>query len=144
MKKYTFRLEQVRRIRQTQEDVARAALLNANSEVQRALASAEGRMAEYVGHMPSAAVIGVDTFMRQRYFNDLAGQAVVIAREAHAAAEAQAATRRAEWSDAASRVKVLDRLDERRREEYEIEHAREVEKENDDLVTGRFGNRGES
>jgi flagellar biosynthesis chaperone FliJ len=46
--------------------------------------------------------------------------------------------RQAELAAARSRVRALERLDERRREEYLLDSARAAEREVDDLVTSRF------
>ena len=138
MKRYTFRLENVRRVRRTQEELAKAELLAANSEVQRAIEAVQSRMAAYEEVVRSSTGrSGVDAFMKQRYFNDLASRAVVAAQQAQHVAESAAAERRAAWAEAAKRVKVLDRLDERRREEFRIEHERAVEKEVDDIVVAK-------
>lgn len=140
MKKYAFRLEQVRRVRRMQEESAKLALQQANGEVHRASVAAEERMAEYQRLTASTTgSSGVDSFMQRRYFDELAGQSVVAARQAHAAAQESAEARRQVWSEAATKVKALDRLDERRKDEYLIEYERETNQEVDDIVTGRFG-----
>jgi flagellar export protein FliJ len=139
MKKYVFRLETVRRVRKTQEDLAKSALLNANGEVQRAIKAVEERTTEYeAASQSSAAGAGVELFMKQRYFNELAGQALIAAQSSRKAAEVEAAAKRDLWSEAAKRVKALDRLDDRRRAEYLIDTQREEIREVDDMVTGRF------
>lgn len=139
MKKYSFRLETVRRVRRTQETVAKSALLQANTEVQKAIAVVEQRQTHYEGAMATpAAITSVDGFMRQRYFNELAGKAVIAARASHAAALAEADAKRSLFTEAAKKTKALDRLDERSREEHRLETDREIEKEVDDIVTGRF------
>lgn len=144
MKKYGFRLESVRRVRRLQEDMAKAALAGANGEVKSAIAAVEARVAGYETRVSnfSAATVGVDAFMRSRWLDGLAGDALVIARQDQAAAEQRAAERREEWSAKAREVKALDRLDERRREEYRIEYERDLDAQTDDIVTGRFGRTG--
>jgi len=139
MKKYSFSLAQVHRVRRAQEDAAKAELMAANNEVQRALTATADSVAKYEQSItPEAGVTGVDAFMRRRYFDELAGQAVAIARGTEAQAEELASLRRAEWSVVATKVKALDRLKERRKAEHQLEADREAEKEVDDLVTGRY------
>lgn len=140
MKKYEFRLAQVRRVRSTQENLAKSDLLAANVEVRRAVATVEACLSDYDD--ASARGIfsgGLDAFMSTRYLNELAGQSVLEARRRQAAAEEQAAIKRQAWVEAATKLKALDRLDERRREEYRIELERETNRELDDLVNGRWG-----
>jgi flagellar export protein FliJ len=148
MKKYAFRLETVRRVRRAQETVAKADLARANNEVSDAIAAVESRIAQYEEHLatrPEGAasqsgttIVRVDAFMRRRYFNELAGNAVVAARSSLAAAQLEADVARGAWSEKAKQVKALDRLDERRREEHVLAYNREVDAEVDDIVTGRF------
>lgn len=146
MKKYSFRLETVRRVRRAQETVAKAELSRANNEVASAIAVVEARVADYENSLSSSAqsgstgtIVRVDAFMQRRYFNDLSAQAVAAARSSLAAAQLEAQAKREAWSDTAKKVKALDRLDERRREEHQLAYNRELDAEVDDIVTGRFG-----
>lgn len=54
-------------------------------------------------------------------------------------AEQAAAERRVAWAAAAQEVSVLERLNERRRAEHDLEAARQADLEVDDIVVGRFG-----
>lgn len=148
MKKYAFRLETVRRVRRVQETVAKAELSRANNEVTAAITAVEARIAKYeaklnetpaAGSSPaSGTIVRVDAFMQRRYFNELAGNAVVAARSSLNAAQLEAEIARSAWSTKAKDVKALDRLDERRKEEHLLAYNREVDAEVDDIVTGRF------
>jgi flagellar export protein FliJ len=148
MKKYAFRLETVRRVRRAQETVAKANLARANNEVTDAIAAVEARITRYeekLATRPEGAalptggtVVRVDAFMRRRYFNELAGNAVVAARSSLSAAQLEADIARGMWSEKAKEVKALDRLDERRKEEHLLAYNHEVTAEVDDIVTGRF------
>lgn len=140
MKKYSFRLETVRRVRRTREELAKSALAKANGDVQRAIAAVESKLEAYEQHSSTSSRLGttgVDAFMKQRYFNELAGRAVVAARIDQQAVEQQADIRRSEWSTAAQQVKALDRLDDRRRQEHRVEADREVDKIVDDIIVAR-------
>jgi flagellar export protein FliJ len=149
MKKYAFRLETVRRVRRAQEAVAQAELARKNNEVSNAIAAVEARMGKYEERLSArpdggalsptgGSIVRVDAFMKRRYFNELASNAVVAARSSLAAAQLEADIARSAWSQKAKQVKALDRLDERRKEEYVLAYNRELDAEVDDIVTGRF------
>lgn len=137
MKKYSFRLEQVRRVRITQEEVAKATLLSANNDV----AAAEQFVETCKHEFERANTIAVpgQSFVMQRQIAELKYRAVLNAQSAADAAQAVAEEKRALWAVAAMKVKVLDRLDERKHAEYDIDYNRDLDKELDDVVTGRFG-----
>ena len=139
MKKYSFRLEQVRRVRRTQEQLAKSALATANNAVTASVHVVEQRMAEYSATATAASfgAAGSGDFLRSRHFGALSSQAVVASLQAKMLAEAEANVKRAEYAEAAKKLKALDRLDERRREEYSIEYEREIEKEVNDIVVSR-------
>lgn len=140
MKKYAFRLETVRRVRRVQEDQAKGELLRKNAAVQLANKTVTEKNAEYetAVQFTPAHVTGIDHFMRRRYLNELAGLALVAAKSSLAAAESEAEIARATYTDAAKRVRALDRLDEKAKEAHaeEVEHAAVVE--TDDVVSGRW------
>lgn len=149
MKKYAFRLETVRRVRRAQEAVAQAELARKNNEVSNAIAAVEARIAQYEESLSTrpeggsssptgGSIVRVDAFMKRRYFNELAGSAVVAARSSLAAAQLEAEIARGAWSERAKELKALDRLDERRREEHVLAYNRAIDAEVDDIVTGRF------
>jgi flagellar export protein FliJ len=155
MKKYAFRLETVRRVRRVQEAVAKAELSRANSEVQQAIAAVEARIADYERKLEDApapqtlsgtggAIVRVDAFMKRRYFNELSAQAVAAARSSLAAAQLEASVKRDAWSETAKKIKALDNLDARRREEHLLAYNRELDTEVDDIVTGRFARMNQS
>lgn len=140
MKKYSFRLNNVLRIRRIEESVAKSELAKANNEVQNAIAAVEQRVADYEASLTATAMTRstVDSFMRTRYFNELSSKAVIAAKVARNSAAAEAAIKRAAFTESARKVKALDRLDERAREDYALEAQREADRELDDLVTSRF------
>ncbi len=138
MKKYSFRLENVRRVRMLQEEVAKAALINANLRVQMAQQAIDAALLHYSEKATgNGGVGGVQSFMKHRYMVELAGQCVVDARRMKSAAEAEAGVAHMTWSDAARRVKALDRLDQNARDEYRIEFERELDKEIDEINVSR-------
>jgi flagellar protein FliJ len=143
VRRYRFRLEQALRVRRVQEDLAKAAL----SEAQRRLAAVERALAERLdryratpgpgGALPSTA------FLEGRARHRLAAATVLAAGvERQLALETVAGARDA-WRAAAMKVQALERLDRRRREEHGIELARHEELAVDDLVTGMAARRRE-
>lgn len=140
MKKYSFRLAQVQRVRTTQEEIARAELSQANREVREAEARIAQRMAAYeaassFGHSSVTNAV----LAKNRYFAELASRAVGVAREQHAQAEREAAEKHLSWMDAATKVKALERLNDRKREEHALESQRAMDAELDDIVVSRHG-----
>jgi flagellar export protein FliJ len=135
MKKYTFRLEAVLRVRRIEEERALADLLAAN----RALAEAEAELDRRLDHyrtvtLPTGALTH-DRYVAARSQQDLAAGAVVAAGTARLAAEHERNRLHATWAAAAARVKALERLDERRREEHAVEVLREETIVLDEIAT---------
>jgi flagellar export protein FliJ len=144
MKRYQFRLEAVRRVRKIREEIAANDLARANSEVRRAEELVEQRRQAYEAKL--AAHTGPQTaeaFLRSRSFGEMSGNALLAARAGNVVAEHQAFLEAQTWSAAAMDVKALDRLDERKREEYRVEFDRATDAEIDDIVVSR-ANRSES
>jgi flagellar export protein FliJ len=138
MKRYRFRLENVLNVRMTQEDLARAALAQANLKVTHAEAALASRMSRYSGMAMAGGAKSTTDFMQSRFVHEHAARAVREAEQQRVEAEQAAAERRAAWSQAAKEVSVLERLNERRRAEHDLEAARQADLEVDDIVVGRF------
>jgi flagellar export protein FliJ len=138
MKKYTFSLSKVLRVRRIQEERA-AAMLAAAQTIAAAAAVKEAGAAHALasrcarGGLQSAASLlaWTETTM-------LAGEALSDARTEVQAADEEADARRGEWSSAAVRVSALEHLDERGREAHDLERRREETKTADDIVTTRW------
>lgn len=141
MKRYSFRLAQVQRIRRIQEDLAVAALGTAQraealaAEVEAARVAAMADRARPEGVTPGADLIAA------RVVWDAELQSYEIAVAEHASATLERAARRDAWLAAAQRVQALDLLDDRRREEHRIETDREIAAAVDDLSGGRHHRR---
>ncbi len=137
MKRYRFRLEQVLRVRRLQKDSARNALLLSRRELDRAEQRLWSLVDEYRagGTGPSAAFSA--EFLSRRTLRDLAALKVLDARDRRNGASDRVAEHLGVWTAAARRVKALERLDERARDEYAVEAGRHVERETDDVVVGR-------
>ena len=138
MKRYRFRLDSVLRVRRLQEDVARGALARADVhvvETQAALVVARDWLTE-LDHRP---VPGQPVAWEARRTLVLRAADEIDARRADVdVAAAARQERQGELRDARRRVRALERLDERRREEHRLEAARQDERVVDDLVTSRF------
>jgi len=141
MKRYKFRLEQVLRVRRMEEEQARASLLAANAELNRAGERLRDRTERYHTMVAPIGPSQLTEFLAWRQRHQAAATAVIDAGTAVQSATSQAAERRDGWSAAASRVTALERLDERRRAEHAAEAEREFDQEIDDLVTSRHGRR---
>ena len=138
MKRYRFRLEAVLRARRAQEDMARQELARANRALQQANEGFESELARYRSVPVPTGEVDLATELGERLGRELAATAVHEAdlrREDNAVA---AAVQQAAWREAAQRVAALERLDARRRADHELEVARAVAAEVDDIVTSRF------
>jgi len=141
MKKYSFRLAKVLRVRRIEEERAAARLAAAHmianaaaareAESRHALAS---RCARH-GLQPAAS------FLSRTETTMLAGEALSDARADVRQAEEDVETRRDEWSSAAARVSALEHLDERGLSAHVVDRRRDETKTADDIVTTRGGSR---
>lgn len=123
------RLATVLRIRRVQEQVAAGRLAAAEADRR----AAEGALAD------RRAAVRVPR--PDRHVVELAWAAADRATTAASVAAATADGERATWSDAARRVKGLERLDERLRDEARLAGHRRQAALLDDLVTTRIGRR---
>lgn len=137
-KRYAFRLESVRKVRRIEEDRAKGALALANADAQRAADEVARREALYEA-LPAAPVVATtDDFLVDRWRRTASSASVLGGLQDERDARIVVAEKRAEWTEVATKVSALDRLDERRREEHALETAREEAIVVDELVTGRF------
>jgi flagellar FliJ protein len=139
VKKYSFSLSKVLRVRKIEEDQA-AARLAAAQMIASAAATREAQSRHALaarcarhGLQSSAAFLAwAETAM-------LAGEALSTAKADAVQAHEQAEARRGEWSSAAARVSALEHLDERGRTAHTVERRRDEVKTADDIVTVRSG-----
>ena len=138
MKRYKFRLEAVLRARRAEESVAQTNLLRANASVLAAEAATDRSSAHYreVRELP-----GLD-FMVQRERATLAARALIGARESLGEARATREAAMLSYLGSARAVSVLERLDERRREEHAVAAQREDSLVVDEMVTSRHRRKG--
>ena len=138
MKKYSFSLSKVLRVRRIEEEQAAARLaaaqLVANAAATRAAESRHALAARCArqGLQSSAAFLGWAEMAT------LAGEAFSVAKTDAVQADEAVEARRGEWSSAAARVSALEHLDERGREAHTVERRREETKTADDIVVTRW------
>jgi flagellar FliJ protein len=139
VKRYRFRLETVLRVRRVQEDVARGDLARANAAVAAAAADLDTARERLAG-MASEPVPGDPVEWQARRALLLGRAAEISARQTDLqTADTERAGRQRALAEARTRVRALERLDERRRAEYAVETGRDDARTLDDLVTARWG-----
>ena len=138
MKRYVFRLSGVQQLRRAEEEQAREALAVANARLRNAIRLRDEQVARYHEIASVTTATDAESLRSEKAQAALAAEVVDAARHAVAAAAADAALAQVAWSTASRRVKVLERLDERRRLEH-AEMARRAEVAVvDDIVTARY------
>ena len=139
MKKYSFRLETVLRVRRIQEEQARFALLAANRAALEAAAEVTRRR-EHLDEQTTRTVPSeYHAFIGAHEQGARLAGAVRTAAQVELEALEVQVEKREHWGERAQRVASLERLDERSRDAYAIEFNRDEMKLVDDLVTSRFG-----
>jgi len=133
MKRYQFNLEAVHRARQVQQDLAQAELRQA----QLAARAAEATLAQSLGHYAEVRSERPATFTADRERATLAAQAAIEAREALDRARRLAQAAMDEYVSASRQVTVLERLDERLREEHALASQRVEGAVSDELAASR-------
>jgi flagellar FliJ protein len=138
MNRYRFRLESVLRVRRAEEELARQELARANARL-RAAMEAFRRESERYGALESApGALDPTGFRQARAYAELAAATVDAARQVMDAAAEEAAGRYVAWSEAATLVAALERIDDRRRAEHREEALRAEVAEADDMTSARF------
>lgn len=138
MKRYEFRLAAVLRIRRVEEEQARETLAAANGRLRSLLLERDAqsrRYRELVGSVPATTVEG---FLAELHAAHLAASVVARATRAVTGAAADAALAQVAWAGASRRVKLLERLDDRRRREHAEDLQRAEVAVVDDIVTARY------
>ena len=138
MKRYRFRFEHVARVRQIQEEQARADLLLARQRLIQAGADLAARAQYYESRRSQSEVSTSSQFRSERDRDELLSMAVIAARCAEANAKLLVGEKLDTWTEAARRVSAMERLDERSRDRHAAEEAREEQVELDDLVSPRL------
>jgi len=138
VKRYQFRLEVVLRLRRAEEEQAKESLMAANRHLRRSVERRDVALGRYRALAAPLGPLGREEFDRERSRATLAADALQAAQRHVTSAAAAAALAQIEWSQAARKVAVLERLDARRRAEHADEERREEVAVVDDIVTLRF------
>ena len=138
MKRYRFRLERVLTVRRVAEDQAKAALLAARVDEQRAVETLDLRTQRYAERPRPPAHLDPTSFLAERFLAAAAAGAVRYAADARARAAERVEVARVGWTDAHRRVDGLERLDARRRDEHALDAQRTADAEVDDVVVARY------
>lgn len=141
MRRFSFRLESVFRVRRIQEEQVRARLITANRDVQLATQRVDERRHRYDALDRPLGVFDHDGLERAWFTLDSAAGAVHHAQEERVAAEVHANQVCYEWTDAKRRTEVLERLRARAHEDWLVEVRHDDDRTVNDLVVARYQHR---
>ena len=137
MKRYQFRAEKVLRVRRLQEDIARAGVAAARQQEQAARDALSASQQRYAQLQSGGVQQTTTAFLASREQAVHRATAVVSAQQQTRTAHDATAQSLALWHDAHRKVDGLERLDERRREDYAIEAGRAQDAAVDEIVVSR-------
>lgn len=137
MKRYSFRMEQVLRVRRLQEDVARAGVAIARSAERDAEIVLASSNEYYMSLETPAEAADATSFLGQRDRGALRATGVRLAEGQLSTATEATAAAIEDWHATHQRVEALERLDDRRREEYDVELRRYEDATVDEIVVSR-------
>lgn len=138
MTRYRFRLEQVLRVRRVQADQAAAALGVARRAEADAVAAEQARLHALTERSRPGGTYAAGQLLAERAVWDAELDSLHRLAAARVAAGLVTDERRDGWTAASRRVKALELLDDRRREEHRIDSDRAEGRRVDDLVASRF------
>lgn len=137
MSRPRFRLDAVLRVRRLQEESARAALRLANADRSAAARAEEEARQDYARTPQPLGPSCLDDFLAQRATAERAAQAVSLRGAATGRADEAVSERRNGWMEAAARLSVMERLEERRRAEHRAELERREVAAAEEITTAR-------
>lgn len=139
MRRYRFRLDPVLKVRRSQQDAARGALLAATAHVDGQERELQSRREAYEHRAQRRLAATAPEFRLEQAHRQALGQAVLDQQSRlEQARELQDVARQA-WAEAAARVGALERLDERQREAHGLAELKEEDLVTDELVVARHG-----
>jgi flagellar FliJ protein len=138
VKKYSFPLAKVLRVRRVQEEQAAAQLAAARAAAATAAAKEVGAAHALASRCARGGLQPAVSFLAWSETTMLAGEALTKAQAEARRAEDDAEACRGEWSSAATRVSALEHLDEQGRTAHGLERRRDETKTADDIVTTRW------
>ena len=137
MKKFHFRLETVRRVREIQDELARGELMTANHALAQAAAIVDERTAKITNATRQLGTTSVDAFACAQFVIDQAAAAVRWAERDREAAVAVADERRLLWFEANTKLRAIERLRDTARDEHHAAMLRAEATDNDEIATMR-------
>jgi flagellar biosynthesis chaperone FliJ len=138
VKRYRFSLETVLNVRRTEEQAARQKLAAANHDLRRRGAELVAETERYRRRSDALGLCELDSFRASRLDDEHAAGCLAAAHQGVKSATSAVGSRMAEWSDAATLVAALERLDEHRQGEWRTEVRRKEDAEVNDMVTARW------
>ena len=138
MKKYRFGLNSVLKFRRMEEEQARAFLTDSQSEVDRAAAELDTRLAAIGAARTEPARHRGPEFQEERDQLHRHAIAVTAARSAEANALAMLRTARDEWEIAAQKVRALERLDERHHATWTLDATHQAQIATDEIAQTHY------
>ncbi len=142
MRRYRNRLQRVLDVRRVQEERAKAEVRQARAEAALADLVARSRIETYRGHELPVGPIPYVGHRIERSLYELKGLIALDAQQRRDVAHEQVEARLNAWVETRRRVDAMERLDQRRRHEHQVEVDRADERQVDDMVTGRAGRAG--
>jgi flagellar FliJ protein len=139
VKRYTFSLAKVLRVRRIEEEQAAAKLAAARTEAATAATKEVGATHALASRCARGGLQPAASFLAWTETTMLAGEALSNSRAEARAADEEVEARRGEWSSAAARVAALENLDGRGRDAHTVEQRREETRIADDIVNTRRG-----
>ena len=138
MKKYKFAFGSVQRVQRIAEEQAAVSLAEAQRAADAASAQLQARLADIGAARPAPGPRSTTEVHAQREHLDRHRVAVTAARAAEINALELLGSARADWVDAARKVRALDRLDERKRAEWTLETTHAAQLVTDEIATIRY------
>ena len=138
MKKYKFAFGSVQRVQRIAEEQAAVSLAEAQRAADAASAQLQARLADIGAARPAPGPRSTTEFHAQREHLDRHRVAVTATRAAEINALELLGSARADWVDAARKVRALDRLDERKRAEWTLETTHAAQLVTDEIATIRY------
>jgi flagellar export protein FliJ len=138
VKKYKFAFGSVQRVQRIAEEQAAVSLAEAQRAADAASAQLQARLADIGAARPAPGPRSTTEFHAQREHLDRHRVAVTAARAAEINALELLGSARADWVDAARKVRALDRLDERKRAEWTLETTHAAQLVTDEIATIRY------
>lgn len=143
MKRYSFPLAGVARVRRIERDRAAFAAAEAARAAARAELELEAERTRYSQSMVPSGVRTVDEHLAARFTQELAAERVQVAGQRAASAALALTASRAALAGAVANVRALEELEARQRADHALEQRREEAKIVDDLVNTSAAHRAE-